>query len=139
MQTIRVPRLRAKVIHSVQFLYSGRDTHTLQLKDKWKEAFKNVLPITVIILILSFFVTPVPVDAMLAFLLGFICAAWLIVAKLVHQSNGIPFRQVTDQPLFYLALVAVILGTLFFLSGFLGEMISRNSQERNKYNIKDTL
>ena len=70
MQTIRVPRLRAKVIHSVQFLYSGRDTHTLQLKDKWKEAFKNVLPITVIILILSFFVTPVPVDAMLAFLLG---------------------------------------------------------------------
>ena len=70
-----------------------------------------------------------------AFLLGFICAVWLIIAKLVHQSNGVPFRQVTDQPLFFLALLAMVLGFMLFLAGFLGEMIARNDPDRNKYQI----
>ena len=70
-----------------------------------------------------------------AFLLGFICAIWLIIAKLVHQSNGVPFRQVTDQPLFFLALLAMVLGFMLFLAGFLGEMIARNDPDRNKYQI----
>lgn len=74
----------------------------------------------------------------LMFLIGFIMTIWIIAAKLVHQSKGIQFRAVTDQPLFYLALLAVVLGVVLFLAGFLGEMISRNAPERNKYNIKDT-
>ena len=45
----------------------------------------------------------------------------------------------TDQPLFYLALVAVMLGVMLFLAGFICELVSRNSQDRNKYNVKDTL
>lgn len=71
----------------------------------------------------------------LMFLAGFVMTLWIIIAKLVHQANGVPFRAVTDQPLFYLALVAVILGVLLFLAGFICEMISRNSNERNSYNI----
>ena len=47
------------------------------------------------------------------------------------------YRPVTEQPLFYLALVAVILGVLLFLAGFICEMISRNSSERNRYNVKE--
>ena len=73
----------------------------------------------------------------LMFLTGGIIAVWLIISKLIHQSNGLDFRPVTDQPLFYLALVAVLVGVQLFLSGFIAEMISRSSSERNKYNIKD--
>ena len=73
------------------------------------------------------------------FIVGFIMTIWIIVAKLVHQAHGQYFRAVTDQPLFYLALLAVVLGVMLFLTGFIGEMISRNAAERNSYNIKDTI
>lgn len=73
----------------------------------------------------------------LMFLAGFVIAVWLIVAKLIHQAGGLHFRPVTDQPLFYLALLAVVLGVMLFLAGFICEMISRTSTERNKYNIKE--
>lgn len=72
------------------------------------------------------------------FLVGFVMTLWIIIAKLAHQAHGVPFRAVTDQPLFYLALVALILGVMLFLAGFLGEMISRSSSDRNRYNIKDS-
>lgn len=73
----------------------------------------------------------------LMFLIGGIMTIWVIVEKLIQQSHGLDFRPVTEQPLFYLALVAVILGFQLFLTGFLGEMVSRNSQERNHYNIRE--
>ncbi|MBP5549371.1 MAG: glycosyltransferase family 2 protein [Bacteroidales bacterium] len=73
----------------------------------------------------------------LMFLAGFIMTVWIIVTKLIHQANGLPFRPVTEQPLFYLALLAVLLGTMLFLAGFICELISRTSQDRNQYNIKD--
>ena len=75
----------------------------------------------------------------LMFLAGGILAAWVIIEKLVQQSNGLAFRPVTEQPVFYLALVAVLLGFQLFLTGFLGEMISRNSTERNHYNIREEI
>ena len=75
-------------------------------------------------------------SGILMFLIGFIMTAWVIIAKLVHQAQGIRYRAVTDQPLFYLALLAVVLGALFFLTGFIGEMISRSSASRNDYNVK---
>ena len=71
------------------------------------------------------------------FLIGIVITLWLIIKKLVLQSQGRVFRAVTDQPLFYLALLAVIIGTLLFLTGFIGELISRNSSNRNNYNIKE--
>ena len=73
----------------------------------------------------------------LMFLAGGIMAVWIIVAKLIHQAQGVRFRAVTDQPLFYLALVAVLAGIMLFLAGFLGEMISRNGADRNRYNIRE--
>lgn len=73
----------------------------------------------------------------LMFLIGGIMTIWVIVEKLIQQSQGLDFRPVTEQPLFYLALVAVILGFQLFLTGFLGELVSRNSQERNHYNIRE--
>ena len=73
----------------------------------------------------------------LMFLAGFVLTVILISAKLIHQAGGMHFRPVTDQPLFYLALLSVILGVMLFLAGFICEMVSRNSTERNKYNIKE--
>ena len=75
----------------------------------------------------------------LMFLIGGIMAVWIIIAKLVHQANHMAYRAVTDQPLFYLALVAGILGVLLFLAGFVCEMISRTSSGRNSYNISDEI
>ena len=73
------------------------------------------------------------------FLIGIVITLWLIIKKLVLQSHGQVFRAVTDQPLFYLALLAVVIGTLLFLTGFIGELISRNSSNRNSYNIQERI
>lgn len=75
----------------------------------------------------------------LMFIAGGFLTAWVIIEKLVNQAKGLDFRYVTDQPLFYLALLAIILGSQLFLSGFICEMVSRNSSERNQYNIRETL
>lgn len=69
------------------------------------------------------------------FFAGFVITIWLIVEKLICQAQGLKFRHVTEQPLFYIALVALLIGTQLFLTGFLAELVSRNSKERNKYNI----
>ena len=75
----------------------------------------------------------------LSFFTGGFITVWIIADKLISQSHGLKFRPVADQPMFYLALVAIIIGTLLFLAGFLGELISRNSQNRNEYNINKTI
>ncbi len=75
----------------------------------------------------------------LMFLFGGATTVWVIVAKIWKQMHGLPLRAVTDQPLFYLAILAVILGVQLFLAGFLGELIDRNSGDRNKYLIDKTL
>ena len=69
------------------------------------------------------------------FLLGGGTTVWVIAAKLYKQFNGLPLRPVTDQPLFFVAILAVILGVQLFLAGFLGELINRNSSDRNNYLI----
>ena len=75
----------------------------------------------------------------LMFLAGAILAIWVIAEKLIQQGHGLAFRPVTEQPLFYLALVAVLLGFQLFLAGFICEMVSRNSSERNNYKIKEEI
>ncbi len=75
-------------------------------------------------------------SGLLMFLIGFVMTVWIIAAKLIHQSQGLRYRAVTDQPLFYLALLCVVLGVMLFLAGFIGEMIARSSGERNRYNIR---
>ena len=78
-------------------------------------------------------------SGILMFLVGFVMTVWIIAAKLYHQSHGLKFRAVTDQPLFYLALLAVVLGVMLFLAGFIGEMISRSAEGRNTYQIRERL
>ncbi len=75
----------------------------------------------------------------LMFLLGGGTTIWVIAEKLWKQFHHLPLRPVTEQPLFYLAILAVVLGVQLFLAGFLGEMINRNATERNKYLIDKTL
>jgi glycosyltransferase involved in cell wall biosynthesis len=71
----------------------------------------------------------------LMFLIGFLSVAWLGGFKLFQQFHGILVERVTQSPYFYLALTSMILGTQLFLAGFLGELISRSSSERNRYLI----
>ena len=73
------------------------------------------------------------------FLLGGGTTAWIIGDKLYSQYHGYMWRGVTEQPLFYIALLTILLGVMFFLSGFLGEMINRRSPDRNRYNIDKSL
>ena len=75
----------------------------------------------------------------LMFLAGAVLTIWVIAEKLIQQSHGLTYRPVTDQPLFYLALVAVLLGFQLFLAGFICEMVSRNSSERNSYKIREEI
>ncbi len=69
------------------------------------------------------------------FLLGGGVSFALIVEKVYKSIYLIPTRDVVDMPLFYLALIAMVIGTQLFLAGFLGELISRNSHDRNNYQI----
>ena len=75
----------------------------------------------------------------LMFVLGFIAVVIVGVSKLYYMYNDLPYRLVTESPYFYLALTAMIIGTQLFVAGFLGELISRNSPERNKYQIEKTI
>ncbi|OFX83137.1 MAG: glycosyl transferase family 2 [Bacteroidetes bacterium GWF2_33_16] len=72
----------------------------------------------------------------LMFIVGFLSAAWLGAKKIYFISQGIPADLVTKSPYFFLALTSMIIGTQLFLTGFLGEMISRTSSNRNNYLIE---
>ena len=69
----------------------------------------------------------------LMFILGGCTTCWVIGSKIYKQIMDLPLRAVADQPLFYLAILAIILGVQLFLAGFLGELINRNSSDRNRY------
>ena len=75
----------------------------------------------------------------LMFLIGGCTTIWVIADKLYKQYHDLPLRAVTDQPLFYLAILTVVLGVQLFLAGFLGELINRNSSDRNRYLISEKL
>jgi len=75
----------------------------------------------------------------LSFLAGTIITIWIIREKLHNLAYHLPVRQPTDNPLFYIALVAVIIGCQLFLTGFVAELVSRSSSERNKYQIEETV
>jgi glycosyltransferase involved in cell wall biosynthesis len=73
----------------------------------------------------------------LMFLMGFIMAGYLGIRKLISMHNHLRAPLVTDSPWFYIALTVMIIGSVLFLTGFLGELINRNSSERNNYLVKD--
>lgn len=75
----------------------------------------------------------------LSFLLGFLLTIKLIWDKVYASMHGYTVRDIVDKPLFYLALTAIIIGVQLFLAGFIGELVSRNSSERNYYALKEKL
>jgi glycosyltransferase involved in cell wall biosynthesis len=70
----------------------------------------------------------------LSFLFGFIVFVYLTISKFFFDETGM-----TQRPLFYIALVAMIIGSQLFLAGFLGELISRNGPDRNHYLIEEKI
>ena len=75
----------------------------------------------------------------LMFIVGFVSAAWLGGRKLWFVYHGIKAPLVTDSPYFYISLVSMIIGTQLFLAGFLAELVSRTSPDRNRYHISEKI
>ncbi|HEY9542823.1 glycosyltransferase family 2 protein [Prevotella sp.] len=70
------------------------------------------------------------------FLIGFIAVICIGVDKLYALANGIPQRLITDSPYFFIALTTMLLGSQFFLAGFLGDLLARQNPNRNDYQIE---
>jgi glycosyltransferase involved in cell wall biosynthesis len=75
----------------------------------------------------------------LMFLIGFIAAFWIGASKLYKLYNNIPDILVVDNPWFYIALTAMLIGIQLFIAGFVGELILKNNQQKLNYNIKEFL
>ncbi len=73
------------------------------------------------------------------FLIGFLAVVILGADKLYCLANGIPQRLITSSPWFYIALTTMLIGTQLFLAGFIGDLVSRSSQNRNDYQIKEVI
>ncbi len=73
----------------------------------------------------------------LMFFIGGIITFWIIGEKLYHSFTNVITRDVTDQPLFFIALILVLIGVQLFLAGFIGELVSRNSSDRNDYIVEE--
>ena len=74
------------------------------------------------------------------FFIGFVMAMWIIGEKMMHVyywHDRAPL--VTSSPLFYVGMLAMIIGTQLFLAGFIGELVSRSNPERNQYDVKQTI
>lgn len=69
----------------------------------------------------------------LMFIIGFFAAAWLGISKLIAVAHNIDAPKVVESPYFFLSLTTMIIGTQLFMAGFLAELFSRNSSDRNKY------
>ena len=75
----------------------------------------------------------------LSFFLGIVMSLYVLIEKQILIWKGLSYRDVTDQPLFYLSLVAIVVGSQMFLAGFIAELLSRNAPERNQYLIEKEL
>ncbi|GAK96740.1 glycosyl transferase [Nonlabens tegetincola] len=73
------------------------------------------------------------------FLIGFVIAGYVGVSKLYRLYNDLPYNLVTDNPWFFIALTVMLLGTLFFIAGFLGELILRSGNQSGRYFIEEKL
>jgi hypothetical protein len=73
----------------------------------------------------------------LSFVAGFFITVYIIARKFYEIHNHLSVREITDQPLFFLALVALIVGVQLFLAGFVGEMITMNSSKKIDYIVEE--
>lgn len=73
------------------------------------------------------------------FIVGFLSAFWLGISKLIDVARGIYGHLITNNPWFFIALTMMLMGTLLFIAGFLGEMIIRTNREHKNYNIDEVI
>jgi len=73
----------------------------------------------------------------LMFIIGFLAALWVGIVKIYALKHGVRMALVTDNPYFYIALTSMIIGTQLFMAGFIADIVSRNSQDRNNYQIAE--
>jgi hypothetical protein len=101
----------------------------------WERFVNGFLDLTTIMFIGKFGKKPMQFFGLwgsLAFFLGFIISMVLIISKITNVEFSI-----TNKPAFYIALTSMVLGTQLFLAGFIGELVSRTSPDRNTYNLED--
>ena len=75
----------------------------------------------------------------LVFFIGFIAVIAIGINKIIDLSNGVYHNLITDSPWFYIALTTMMIGTQLFLAGFIGDLVSRSSSQRNDYQIEETI
>ena len=75
----------------------------------------------------------------ITFMIGFITAGYVGISKLYRMAVDLPYILVTDNPWFFIALTTMVLGTLFFIAGFLGELILRNGNQGDRYKIAEEI
>lgn len=105
----------------------------------WNRFFNGYLDLLSLWFLNSFGLKPMHVFGFLGslmFILGFIAVLVVGGVKLVAICQSVPAPLVTNSPYFYIALTMMILGTQLFVAGFLGELISRNAEGRNNYQIE---
>ena len=73
------------------------------------------------------------------FLVGFLSAFWLGISKLIDVSQGVYGHLLTNNAWFFIALTMMVLGTLLFIAGFLGEMIIRNNRQHKNYHVEEVI
>lgn len=73
------------------------------------------------------------------FFIGVVAAIIVGAMKIYALNHGMPYRLVTESPYFYLSLTMILLGSQFFLAGFIGELVARNAPERNRYQIREEI
>jgi glycosyltransferase involved in cell wall biosynthesis len=108
----------------------------------WERMMKGYLDLLTVLFITRFGKSPMYLfggGGTIMFLIGGLITLYVVIRKLVLQGNGLPVRDVTDQPLFFLALVMALIGVQLFIAGFLGELIGRESADRNRYLIDDKI
>ncbi len=108
----------------------------------WNRFFNGYLDLLSLWFLSRFGIKPMHFFGLLGslmFILGFISVIMVGVTKLYNMYNGMPYRLVTDSPYFYLSLTSMVIGTQLFLTGFIGELIARNSSERNNYQVEKVI
>ena len=108
----------------------------------WNRFFNGYLDLITLWFLSSFGRKPMHVFGFLGtlmFFIGFLSVVALGADKLWCLAHGIPQRLITDSPYFFIALTVMMIGTQLFLAGFIGDLVSRSSQNRNDYQIEKTL
>jgi glycosyltransferase involved in cell wall biosynthesis len=128
-------RIGEKVVHHRERKYG-------KTKYGWGRLFTGALDLLTVSFITRFSKKPMHFFGtlgMLMMLIGLAVTGWLAGIKINAVANHLKVRELTAQPLFYLALLAVIIGVQLFLTGFLAELVSRTAHDRNKYLIAEEI